>query len=133
MTKPADINELDVYKESEFELQFWRQCVGALDEADLPHWQEKHHGHKVDWTFYAHRLLVEIQGGVNDGKRRGQHVRRKGYIADRRFAIWAQANGWTIYEFTDAQLDDGSAIRAVYMHIERTKDAENDTTDPGPR
>ena len=127
-----DMVELEMARESGLELQFWGQCRTQWRDDDLmPEWQLEINGHKVDFVFLDCRLMIEIMGGVTDGRSRGDHVRRKGYIRDRRYAIWAQMNGWAIFELTDEQLNDETGILSValyrdaYQEKTRRKPGEN--------
>ena len=117
---PPDL--IKMRKESELELQFWVQCAQARWLPD-PEWHVKIFGVETDFSWAAFMLIVQIQGGVNDGsgKSRGAHVRRDGYIRDRDFANLAQADGWTVFEFTDKNLNGNECLGILAHYIARFK------------
>ena len=101
--------ERKILKESALEFQFWVQC--KQDKyVPSPEWHVKLFDVETDFSWP--KLIVQIQGGIEDGqgRSRGAHVRKAGYKRDRDLSNRGQLCGWTVFEFTKEHLDSNEAI-----------------------
>ena len=62
---------------------------------------------RFDYAWPAHRIALEIEGGVWTG---GRHVRARGYEADCEKYSEAALRGWRVLRVTPAMLRDGRAL-----------------------
>jgi hypothetical protein len=62
---------------------------------------------RFDYAWPAHRLALEVEGGVWTG---GRHVRGRGYEADCEKYSEAALRGWRVLRVTPAMLRDGRAL-----------------------
>lgn len=70
---------------------------------------------RFDYALPAHRIAIEIDGGV---WQIGRHNRPKGYIADLDKFNHAAALGWRVLKFTPQQQHTTKAIRLIKEAIE---------------
>ena len=62
---------------------------------------------RFDYAWPAHRIALEIEGGVWAG---GRHVRGRGYESDCEKYSEAALRGWRVLRVTPAMLRDGRAL-----------------------
>lgn len=108
-------NLIKMRRDSILEFTLWTQ----LDQADLPMPtpQVELRGHRVDFAWgEPWMLIVEVQGGTRG---LGRHSREPGYSQDRARSNQYQLDGWTVFEFTSGQVNDGTALRMIREAIER--------------
>lgn len=105
---------LEMRQHSDLEFTLWVQ----MDQAGLcmPFWQRKVNGHKVDFCWPSHHVIVECQGAT---WQQGAHTREPGYSKDRLFSNRAQLDGWRVLEFTGDQIDDLTALGMIVEALER--------------
>ena len=70
---------------------------------------------RFDYALPAHRIAIEIDGGV---WQIGRHNRPKGYIADLDKFNHAAALGWRVLKFTPQQQYTTKALRLIKEAIE---------------
>jgi hypothetical protein len=59
----------------------WRSLGGPKPEREYRFCERKW---RFDFAWPEVRIAVEIEGGINEGKRRGYHMRKEGFLKDRR-------------------------------------------------
>src|SRR5579871_3812123 len=62
---------------------------------------------RFDFAWPAHRLALEVEGGVWSG---GRHVRGKGYERDCEKYSEAALRGWRVLRVTSGMVKDGRAL-----------------------
>lgn len=66
--------------------------------------------YRADFAYPDLKLLIEIEGGVDNG---GRHVSRNGFRRDCVKYNLACLAGWRLLRFTNDTLFDGSALKVV--------------------
>ncbi len=80
---------------------------------------------RFDFAYPAHKVAVEVEGGVWIG---GRHMRGRGYESDCEKYNEASLAGWRVLRFTPAMIRSGEALvtveRAVSSPSEYLMDGE---------
>ncbi len=70
---------------------------------------------RFDIAYPAHKVAVEVEGGVWSG---GRHTRGKGFTGDCEKYNAAILAGWRVLRFTRAQVEDGTMIETLRRLLE---------------
>lgn len=71
----------------------------------------------LDLYCDAHRVAIEIHGGVSPRHNTGRHTRGYGFINDRIKMNTATSRGIAVIEVTSSMMKDGTALRQVQETI----------------
>jgi very-short-patch-repair endonuclease len=73
---------------------------------------------RADFTWPAHKIVVEVQGGAFGG---GRHTRGVGYTTDLQKSLLLQADGWLCMGLTAGMVEDPSGfwIKQVGQAVEQ--------------
>lgn len=74
----------------------------------------------ADFASPAHRLIVEVDGGIWTN---GRHTRGSGRVRDMERDNWCALNGWRVLRFTPAQVDSGQAILTITLFVKELEAA----------
>jgi hypothetical protein len=73
---------------------------------------------RYDWIIPECRIAIEIQGGIYErGRKRGAHIRPKGYEDDCLKNNLAIAEGWTVFTFTTGMLSKKRAEENIEILV----------------
>lgn len=70
---------------------------------------------RADFAWPAHRLLVEVEGGIWSG---GRHTRGQGYLDDCTKYNEAAVAGWRLLRVCDRHLQSGEAMRWIKILLD---------------
>ena len=77
---------------------------------------------RFDYAWEAHRLALEVEGGLWTG---GRHTRGKGYLGDLEKYNAATLIGWRLLRCTPAQVQDGTAEDLVAQALGRAQETRS--------
>ena len=81
----------------------------------LPEPVREHRFHAIrkwrfDFAYPAHKLAIEVEGGVWSG---GRHTRGSGFVKDMEKYNTALMDGWRVYRCTPDMIAKGIAIKDI--------------------
>lgn len=96
---------------SALEEQFARDCRAAkLPIPEREYRFDQTRKWRMDFAWPAHKLAVEIEGGVWSN---GRHTRGSGFVADCEKYNAAALLGWRVLRFTGEHVTSGRAIAII--------------------
>ena len=81
----------------------------------LPEPVREHRFHAIrkwrfDFAYPAHKLAIEVEGGVWSG---GRHTRGSGFVKDMEKYNTALMDGWRVYRCTPDMIAKGTAVKDI--------------------
>lgn len=105
---------LPVRSEAEDSL-YWHVKVAELPLPEREYRFDPERRWRFDFAWPAHRVAVEVDGGVWTG---GRHVRGAGFERDCEKFNAAQLAAWLVLRVTPAMVADGRALKLVERALE---------------
>jgi very-short-patch-repair endonuclease len=96
----------------------WRTLGGQKPEREYRFTPDRKW--RFDFAWPEVRIAVEIEGGINEGKHRGYHMRTKGFLKDAEKYNRASTLGWRVYRFAPSQIQP-AALEEIISEIRRSR------------
>lgn len=72
---------------------------------------------RADFAWPAKKLLVECEGGINQGTHAGRHIRPEGFQNDCEKYNAAALSGWCVLRFTMKEIKSGNAAAMIECYL----------------
>jgi very-short-patch-repair endonuclease len=97
----------------------WRSLGGPKPEREYRFCERKW---RFDFAWPEVRIAVEIEGGINEGKRRGYHMRKEGFLKDAAKYNRASILGWRVFRLAPSQIQP-AALEEIITEVRRSRAA----------